>query len=250
MHKTWLIFALISIILGTVSCSKSEDEKYIEEETGYVGKWVATSGKYNLTLNITSSGYVFSITEPGNGGSSDKGTYEIYNDNKISFISSEMKTVLANGQLKNGKLSLTFVNSIPILMLGTGAASNITFTLSDEEDNNETGGNDDSGFLVIQNLSGSYNIITFKFYDGSGNYLDSDSDILEPGYQFTYETQTGKYIVEITDNRNKSFRSGSFTIIKDKSTVLAFDGSSLNILSTRMETQRDHRSNDEKLFLR
>lgn len=249
MHKTWLIFALISIVLGTVSCSKSEDEKYVEEETGFVGKWIATSGKYNLIMKITAIRYSFSINEPGNGGVIDEGTYEVSNAGIISFTS-DQGALLANGYIRNGKLSLTFVNSAAIMMLGIQAAGNTTFTLSEEEDDNNTGGNDDYGFLVIQNLSVNYNIVAFKFYDGKGNYLDSDSDVLAPGYQFAYETQTGNYIVEITDNRNKSFRSKSFTVIKDKSTVLAFDGSALNILATGMDNSGLSRATTNPMALK
>jgi hypothetical protein len=49
--------------------------------------------------------------------------------------------------LKNGKLQLTFLNSIIIIMLGTEAASNTVFTLSEDD-----GGNNSSDYSITVQL--------------------------------------------------------------------------------------------------
>lgn len=234
MNKTLLVYILAAILFGIVSCSKDDEEKIEEgdkiEKEDIIGKWTAVSGKYNLSLEITASGYNFLLSEPGNGGVTDKGTYEISDDGKISFINKN--SLLALGYKQNGKLSLTFVNSIMISMLGTAAASNTIFTLSDEDD-------EEYGFLVIQNLSENNNIVAFYFYDSAGDLIGSDSDILEAGYQITYEdVMTGNYIVKVTDDKGKSFTSKSFKIIKDKTTVLEYNGSALNVSATGIDVKK------------
>jgi hypothetical protein len=137
MKKNWLII-LTGILLGIVSCSKDEVKKNKVEKVDIVGTWIASSGKYNLSMKITSSGYTFLLTEPGKGGVIDNGTYEISDEGKIMFTNKD--NPLAIGVLKNEKLSLTFVNSVMIMMLGTEAASNMTFTLSNEGDNTDGNG--------------------------------------------------------------------------------------------------------------
>jgi len=236
MNKIWLVFALTSIMFGTISCSEEdkkddEDKGKKTEEISIVGTWTASSGKYDLSLKITASNYNFLLSEPGKGGVTDKGTYEISDEGDVVFVDNQGKPFAA-GQLKNKKLSLTFVNYIMIMMLGTDAASNTTFTLSEEENNDETDDDDSFGYLTIQNLSDNYDIVSFKLYDEDGNFLASDLDVLVPDYQFTYEIMTGSYITEITDSRNKSFTSKPFRIIKDKSTVLKYTGSAIEIIAT------------------
>lgn len=225
-------------MFGIVSCSKDDKEDEIDdgdriEKEDIIGTWTAPSGKYNLTLIITSSDYDFTISEPGRGGSYDRGTYEISDAGKITFVNTS-NTVLAMGQLRNGRLALTFVNSIAIMMLGTEAASNTEFILSGDDGTDE----EESGFLIVQNLSENNDLVAFYFYDESNNLLDSDSDTLEPGYQFTYEVMTGNYIVKVTDDRGKSFTSKSFKVIKNKATILGYNGSALNVSATGVEKSK------------
>jgi hypothetical protein len=238
MNKTLLISVLAAILFGMVSCSKDDDAKIEEgdkiEKEDIIGKWTAVSGKYNLSLEITASGYNFLLSEPGNGGVTDKGTYTISGDGKISF--ENKNALLALGYKQNGKLSLTFVNSVMISMLGTAAAGNTIFTLSNE-DNEED--DENYGFLVIQNLSEGNNIVAFYLYDNTGELIGSDPDILESGYQITYEgVMTGNYIVKVTDDKGKSFTSKSFKIIKDKATVLEYNGSALNVSATGIDIKK------------
>ncbi|WP_029906752.1 hypothetical protein [Prevotella sp. 10(H)] len=237
MNKIWLV-CILSILFGLVSCSKDNDEEekeeeyeYEIEETDIVGKWVTTSGKYNLTLLITASDYDFTISEPGKGGSYDRGTYDIANTGKITFTNTS-KTILAMGYLRNGKLTLSFVNSIALIMLGT-AAGNIEFTLS--EDVVEPPVEEGEGALIIQNLSDNYDIVKLDLYDGDGEHLGSDTDVLEPGYQFTYDVEAGSYVAKVTDSRGKSYTSKTLKVVKDKVTVLAYNGSALNILATGID---------------
>ncbi len=232
MKKICFIYILATLLLGMISCSKDDDdEKTGEDEIeNLIGTWTATAGKYNLSLEITATDYYFTISEPGKGGSYDKGTYDISKTGRITFVNTS-NTVLAMGQLKGGKLSLTFVSAVAIMMLGTEAASNTVFVLS------EGGGEEEEsyGFLVIQNLSKSNDIVAFYLYDTKGNLIDSDSDVLEPGYQFTYEVMTGNYVLKITDDKGKSLTSKSFKVVKDKSTVLEYNGSTLSITATGIE---------------
>ena len=227
MKKIGLII-LTGILLGTVSCTKDEVKKDKVKKEDLIGTWTASSGKYNLSLTITASDYSFFLIEPGNGGVTDNGTYEISEEGRIMFTNKD--NPLAIGTLQNEKLSITFVNSLMIAMLGTGPASNLTFTLSDEGD---TG--DSIGYLVIQNLSSSNDIVGISFYDGNGKFLDSDSDVLEAGYQVTYEVVPGTYSVKITDSKGKSFQSKSFKVVKDKSTVLAYKGTTFEVLATGVD---------------
>jgi len=176
---------------------------------------------------ITESEYNFSLKETGKGGVTDKGTYELTSGGAVSF-SNKQGSLLAVGQLKKETLSLTFVNSVVVMMLGTEAASSISFALSDDED-------ESSGFLIIQNLSTNKTLVGFGFYDIDGDYLGSDSDELEAGYQFTYEVETGSYIVKVTDSANKTFTSKSFKVLKGKSTVLAYNGSALEVIATGLD---------------
>lgn len=220
MNKIWLIFALISLMLGTASCSKDDDKEGEVEETDIVGAWVATSGGYDLSLDVTSTGYNFMMGKPGKGGVTDSGTYEISNDGKIIF-ENKSGDVLAMGYLKNENLTLTFVNSMALIMLGNGAG-NVVFTLENGE-----------GYIVIQNLSASNNIVALKFYDGNNKLINTDTDVLEPDYQFTYdEVPVGTYLVEATDSKGKSYKTNSFKVIKDKYSVLEYTGSALKVVAT------------------
>jgi len=231
MKKIYFIYILASLLFGMISCSKDDDEETGGDEIeDLIGTWTATSGKYNLSLEITAADYYFTISEPGKGGSYDKGTYDISDAGRVTFVNTS-NTVLAMGHLKGGKLSLTFVSAVAIMMLGTEAASNTVFVLS------EGGGEEEEsyGFLVVQNLSKSNDIVALYLYDTKGNLIDSDSDVLEPGYQFTYEIMTGNYTMKITDDKGKSFTSKSFKVVKDKSTVLEYNGSTLSITATGIE---------------
>lgn len=226
MNKIWLVFALTAIMLGTASCSDDDDKVEEIDETDLIGTWETTAGKWDLSLEITSSTYSFVMSQPGKGGSTDSGTYEINKDGKIIFTN-KSGDVLAMGYYKNEKLTLTFVNSIAIISLGAEYASNVVFTLSDDGS-----GDEDTGYLYLQNLSANYNIVSTKLYDASGEYLGSDTDVLEPDYQFEYETPVGSYTLEVKDSKGKTYKSKSFKIIKNKITVLGYDGSSLNVLAT------------------
>lgn len=228
MNKFWLIFALIGLALGMVSCSSDNDEECEGEEVNIIGTWAATSGKYNLSLKITASGYDFLLAEPGKGGVTDKGTYELSKDGGIIFENNS-GDILAMGTVKNEKLTLTFVNTIAMMMLGSGGAANVVFTLEEES------GSEGKGFLVIQNLSTSYDILSFKFYDASGELIDTDTDTLEPDYQLVYKVDAGTYAVEVTDSKDKSYKSKSFKILKDKYTVLGYTGSAVNVLATGID---------------
>jgi hypothetical protein len=200
-----------------------DDDDSKTEEIDITGTWTASSGEYNLSLTITSTNYNFALTEPGNGGVTDNGTYEIAEDGNIFFVNSH-DDPLASGQLINGKLHLTFVNYMFIMMLGNAAASNTAFTRSE----------DGSGSLVVQNLSDSYEIVTINFYDKDGTYLDSDTEVdLEPGYQIKYSSvKVGSYIIEVINNGSKSFKSKSCKVIKNKLTVLQYNGSALDVFAT------------------
>lgn len=230
--KKWLLFAIISIILGTVSCSKDDDDESKPEIIDIIGTWKASSGKYDLTLKITASGYDFALREPGNGGIVDRGTYEISSENIITFESDDDIGIIAVGYMNNkSKLSLTFIGPVWTMMLGSDGVSNVIFSLSENGSENDEG----SGYLIIQNLSDNYDIVLFKFYHGSGNLLGTDDDILNPDYQFTYEVDADTYIVEVTDSRDKSFKSKSFKVIADKITILGYTGTALNVLATGIE---------------
>ena len=233
MNKFWLTHVCVGLMmLAAISCS-SKDNDDLEEcmEVGIIGKWTATSGKYNLSLEITSSGYSFLLSEPGNGGVTDKGTYEILEDGKISFVNKD--TPLCMGGLKNGKLSITFVSPIMIMMLGTTAASNIVFTLSDEEVEDEP--EEGKGFLAIVNSSEKNNIVKITFYDDEDDDIGSDTDVLEPGYYFEYKIETGNYTIKVTDDKNKSFKSKSFKIANNKQTILEYDGTAITIIATGID---------------
>jgi len=147
--KVLIGLATMSMILfWTVSCTKNDDkvnEPVIMEED-IIGTWTASAGKYNLSLEITEADYTFNITEPGNGGTYDKGTYSVSDGYIISFVSND-KTVLAIGELReDGKMRLTFVSSVAIMMLGTEAASSTVFT----RDDGSTGGTE--GYTVSGSL--------------------------------------------------------------------------------------------------
>ncbi|MDR1339028.1 MAG: hypothetical protein LBK58_03110 [Prevotellaceae bacterium] len=228
------IYVLIALCMTVIfSCRKDYDkdddgaDDTEMEEIDILGTWTAAPGKYNLSFTITPTNYDFSLTEAGKGGIYDNGgTYEISRDGIILFTAS-YGDPYATGQLINGKLHITVLNNILINMLGTAAASNTVFSRSEEG----------TGSLVIQNLSTSYDIVSIKFYDMDGTFIDSDSDVLEPGYQFGYTVNVGSYTVEVADDRKKSFRSKSFTIIKDKLTVLGYSGSAINILATGLKDE-------------
>lgn len=230
---------MICIAMGAVfsSCSDDDDDDNNKvDEQGIVGIWKATSGKYNLTLEITKTGYDFLLSEPGNGGVTDKGTYELSKE-KYIFINNQ-ESLLAMGELKNGKLSLTFVNSIMIMMLGTKDASLLTFTRSEGDGDDGDDDKDDKGYLIVQNLSENYDIVSISLYDKDGNYVGSDTDLLESGYQFEYEFPTGSYTLKITNDINKSYTSKTFKVIKNKVTVLAYTGSSFDILATGIDPSK------------
>ena len=232
MNRSWLTHVLIGTMLVAASCSSKDDNEEGKIEVDIIGTWIASSGKYNLSLEITPSGYSFLISEPGNGGIIDKGTYEISGDGKISFVNKE--TPLCIGGLQNGKLSVMFVNPILISMLGTAAAGNTVFTLSDKEDNDGTDDDDGDGFLAIIN-DGENNIVAITFYDEDDNFLDSDSDALEPGYYFEYRVMPGNYMAKVTDSKNKTFKSKPFKIVKNKLTILEYDGTAIVIIGTGLD---------------
>ncbi len=218
--------ALLGIVMTSlVSCSKDNNEEEVKTDS-IVGMWTATASGYDLKMKITPTDFRFDISKPGKGGTYDKGEY-LVNDGKATFVGMQ-DAVLATGGLTNEKLMLTFVNPMIIGMIGTEAASKTVFTREEEN-------GDGMGHLVVQNLSQSYDITMLKLYNAGGNLLNTDEDRLPPEYQFSYELPVGSYIGELTDEKGKTFRSGVFKIIKDKYTVLRYDGSSAWIEATGID---------------
>lgn len=218
--------ALMGIVLTSlVSCSKDNNEEEMKTD-GIVGMWTATASGYDLKMKITPTDFRFDISKPGKGGTYDKGEYLI-NGGKATFVGMQ-DAVLATGGLTNGKLMLTFVNPMIIGMIGTEAASKTVFTREEEN-------SDGTGHLVVQNLSQSYDITMLKLYNTGGDLLNTDEDRLPPEYQFSYKLPVGSYIGELTDEKGKTFRLGVFKIIKDKYTVLRYDGSSAWIEATGID---------------
>lgn len=237
MKKIWFII-LASILFGTVSCTKDGDE---DEKTEWdnmeaediIGHWTATAGKYDLTLDITASGYDFRLSEPGNGFIWDAGTWEI-DGNGLMLVGSDTEKTLMLGGLQNGKLVMTFVDYTILQMIGTQAASQTIFTRSEG-----SGEEEGFGFLVIQNLSEDNDIIEISIYDDAEELVGSDTEPLEPGYQFTYEdVMTGNYIVEVRDDDGESYTSKSFEIVDGKATVLEYDGSGLDVSATGVDMEK------------
>lgn len=130
-RKLFGLAAMSIVIIGAVSCSKDDDSEKDDDNTikteDFIGTWTASTDKYNLSMNITASGYQFALTQPGAGGISDNGTYIISDAGRIIFTNTS-NTVLASGELQNGKLTLTFTSSVMIMMLGATTASNVVFT--------------------------------------------------------------------------------------------------------------------------
>ena len=235
MNKFWFTHVCIGLaMLAVVSCSKDnhDDIEQGKIEADIIGTWTASSGKYNLSLEITSSGYSFLLSEPGNGGVTDKGTYEILEDGKIFFVNKD--TPLCMGGLQNGKLSITFVSPIMISMLGTAAAGNTVFTLSDEGDNGTEDG-DGEGFLAIVNDSETNDIIEINLYDEKGAHRGADLDVLEPGYYFEYKFTPGTYTVNVIDSKNKSYESKSFKVAANKLTILVYDGTAIDVIAAGVD---------------
>ncbi|MDH6357287.1 hypothetical protein [Parabacteroides sp. PF5-9] len=238
------VMTLLCVTMGLLFSGCSDNDKEtdpVEGKNDITGTWIASSGKYDLTLKITKSAYDLRITQPGKGGMYDIGRWEVGDDGRLILIN-EQEEILAMGGVINNKLSLTFVNSLSIGILGLEAASNLTFTRSNAEEEDPGDDDDSVGLLVIQNLSDSRSILSFVFYDEDGNLLDTDDDELEAGYQFGYEIPVGNYKVKITDTAKKSYTSKVFKIVKDKATVLEYDGSSFTISATGIDPSEFTRS--------
>jgi hypothetical protein len=119
----------------------------------------------------------------------------------------------------------------------TALCMTLMFACSKEELPKEEEG---KGILVIQNLS-DYDIETIYFYDEEETFIGIDNKVLEPDYQVEYDNSfdAGSYIVEVTDERDKSFKSKLFKLIKDKYTVLKYDGSSLSVIATGADKEEE-----------
>jgi hypothetical protein len=164
----YIVFAIIATM--NHSCKKHDNnpiDSLINKED-LIGTWVASAGKYNLSMEITETTYHFALTESGNGGTNDDGTYSI-SDANISFVS-KGDVPFAIGGLQDKKLALTFVNSIIIGMIGTGAASNTAFTKYDG-----TGDYKVSGSLEYSKTA-SWSTVSASF-DGGTSYAASTTII-------------------------------------------------------------------------
>lgn len=218
---------LMSIMMTSLFSCSGEDDKEKVETGSIVGTWTAKASGYDLKMKITPTDFRFDISKPGQGGTYDKGEYLI-NSGKATFVGMQ-DALLGTGGLIDGKLVLTFVNPMVIGMIGTQAASQTVFTREEGEEG------DGTGYLVVQNLSENCDITMLKLYDADGNLLSTDEDRLPPEYQFSYELPVGNYIGELTDAKGKTFRSGVFKIIKNKHTVLQYDGSSAWLEATGVD---------------
>ncbi|MDY6206242.1 MAG: hypothetical protein SPI30_05780 [Prevotella sp.] len=240
MKKIWFIALMGIALMSFTSCGGDDEE---DTDTGsIVGTWTATESGYDLYMDITSSGFRFDISKPGQGGTYETGRwYE--KEGTFTFVGTQ-NVVLAQGKLKGDRLTLTLLNPMVISMLGSQSAGNIVFTRS-----GGGGGNTGKGYLVVQNLSENKDIVKLNLYDANGYLLSTDEDRLEPGYQFTYEVPVGDYIGELTAEDGRTFRSGVFKIIKGKYTVLRYDGSSAWLEATGIDMSPQARNARMKTFL-
>jgi len=107
MNKFWLTHVCIGLtMLAVVSCSKNDNDD-IEQgkiEADIIGTWTASSGKYNLSLEITSSGYTAKMsvaeTEWSNlalyrGGGNDRALHSkmnFFDESQCQFTSVDLMT--------------------------------------------------------------------------------------------------------------------------------------------------------------